>query len=559
MAYRSPRLRFRSRYPALVLVLFAAAAGRGLAADLVTDLHIDRVTVYRQGAVVTRAGEVAIPAGSNRLVLRGLPSGIDAKTLRVTVEAGSVQLGGVEIAEINEGNFVSQAERDLRHKIEDAGDQRVVLQDEIATAQTQLKLLDSLAANPAGSATKSATVDAANLAPMLATMETSANAARKRVRDATLRLRTVDRESEKLQAELAKVATHSKQSTEVRVSIEASAAADAKVAIAYTVPDAGWDWIYQVRLDTGKKRISLERQGSVRQGSGEDWKNIELTLTTALPADDVATPVLRSLLVDLQAPEAFADRARAGGGPAVAPAAAPAAQIDLQEVVVTGSRRSAAVSSTDYVAEYKIPARVSLIADRQPRLYPIAEGGFDVDLVARVVPSASHAAHLEAVFNYQEPLPIEAGQLELYRDGDYVGEAEIPAFLPGAEVRLPFGSDERIRVAVRDEQAQSGQRGVISKQTVRETRQRFDVTSYHPTPITVEIVDRIPVSKSSDIHVEVLKGATDPTMKDFEGKPGVFLWRFDAQPQKTFSIRHYYSIQYPVGRQVEQSEMATVE
>jgi hypothetical protein len=34
----------------------------------------------------------------------------------------------------------------------------------------------------------------------------------------------------------------------------------------------------------------------------------------------------------------------------------------------------------------------------------------------------------------------------------------------------------------------------------------------------------------------------------------VLLWRFDAQPQKTVSIRQYYSIQYPRDRQVTQSE-----
>jgi uncharacterized protein (TIGR02231 family) len=486
-------------------------------------------------------------------VVRGLPAGIDANTLRVTLD-GAAQLGGVELAKINEGKFVSDAERELRHKIEAASDQRVSVQDGIATAQTQLKLLDSLAANPVGSATKPA-VDSANLGALLATMGSSAAAAHKRVRDANLQVRTIDRELDKLKADLAKVATASKQSTEVRASLEAPAAASAIVTISYTVPEAGWDWIYQARLDSAKKRISLDRQGSVHQGSGEDWKNVELTLTTALPAADVATPVVDSLYVDLQPPPA---PVQVFGGAlkrsASAMAAAPAA--DLQEVIVTGAKRTA-VSSTDYVADYKIPARVSLLADRESRLYPIAEDAFDVDLVARVVPSASHAAHLEAVFKYQEQLPIEAGRLELYRDGAYVGEAETRAFLPGAEVRMPFGADERIRVAIRDERAQSGQRGVISKQAVQETRQRIDVTSFHPAPIAVEIIDRIPISKNADIHVEILKGATDATVKDFDGKPGVMLWKLDAQPQKTVSIHHYYSVQYPAGRQLEQNEVDT--
>jgi len=554
-------MRQRLAAPFLCLVLVPAGVSTCLAADVSADLHIDRVTVYRQGAVVTRAGEVAIPAGSNRLIVRGLPASIDSKTLRVTVEGGSVQLGGVELAKINEGKFVSEAERELRRKIEETGDQRVVIQDDVNTAETQLKLLDSLAANPVGSTTR-ASIDGANLGTVLTTMATSAGAARKRVRDAHLRLRTLDRELEKMKADLAKVATQSKQSTEVRASVEAAGAATANLAVSYTIENAGWDWIYQARLDTAKKRISLDRQGSVHQGSGEDWKNVVLTLTTALPADDVATPRINSLFLDLQVPppprsEALGMMAKRSRDVLGAPSAVAAPPAELQEVMVTGGRRQAAASSTDYIAEYKIPSRVSLSADREPRLYPIAEDEFEVDLVARIVPSASHAAHLESVFKYQSQLPIEAGQLELYRDGAFVGEAETQAFLPGAEVRMPFGADERIRVAVRNEQAQSGQRGVISKQTVKETRQRFEVTSYHPGPIPVEIIDRIPVSKNADIHVEVLKGATEATVKDFEGKPGLLLWKLDAPPQKAVSIRHYYSVQYPSGRELEQSEADT--
>ena len=555
----SHRLSGLAQCLALGIWLVIAGAARGLAADVTADLHIDRVTVYRQGAVVTRAGEVAIPGGSNRLVIRGLPAAIDSKTLRVSVDPQSVQLGGVELANINEGKFVSDAERELRRKIEDTNDQRVAVQDEIATAQTQLKLLDSLAANPAGSATKPA-VDTANLGALLATMAASATAAHKRVRDANLQIRALDHTLERLKADLSKVATMSKQSTEVRASLEVSTAVTANVAVSYTVADAGWEWIYQARLDTGKKRISLDRQGTVHQGSGEDWKNIELTLTTALPASDVATPIIGSLYLDLQVPQTRNDLLGVAAKRSMsmeAPAAV-AAAAGMQEIAVAGARRPT-VSSTDYVADYKIPSRVALLADREPRIYPIAEDAFDVELLARVVPSASHAAHLEAVFKYQEQLPIEAGQLELYRDGAYVGEAESRAFLPGAEVRMPFGADERIRVAVHDEAAQSGQRGMISKQTIKETRQRFDITSFHPTPITVELIDRIPTAKNADIHVEILKGATDASVKDFDGKPGVLLWKFEAQPQKTVSVRHYYSVQYPTGRQLERNEVDTPE
>ena len=525
--------------------------GPALAADLAVDAHLDHVTVYRQGAIVTRVAEVSVPAGSHRLIFRGLPADVDAKTLQVTLGGAGVQLGDIEVVRINEANFVSEPERELRRRIEEVGDQQAVLTDEVATAQNQLKLLDSLASDPAGSSNK-AGVDATNLAAVLGTMATGESAARKRVREANLQLRVVARQKQQLEADLAKVATHSRRSTEVRAAVLASAAVTAGAAVSYTVPDASWGWIYQARLDTTKKQLVLDRQGSVSQGSGEDWKNVELTLTTALPAGDLRTPALGSLFVDLRAPEPPVAMRTYAVAAAVAPA--PQSADGLQEVTVTGARRqTAAVAATDYVADYHVPSRVSVLADRQSRLFPIGENAFAVDLVARVVPSAGHEAHLEATFKYSEALPIEAGQLELYRDSAYVGEADTPAFLPGADVRMPFGVDERMRVTIRDEAGQTGQKGLLNRQTVKETRRRIDITNYHPTVIAVEVLDRIPISKNEDIHVDILKGATDPTVKDLDGNAGVWLWKLEPAPQQTVTIHQAYSIQYPAGRQLQET------
>ena len=531
----------------------AVAAG----SDILADLHVDRVVVYPEGAVVTRAGMVQIAAGTNRLLIKGLPATIETKSLQVTVDSTVVRLGGIEVERINEGRFVSEAERGLRRKMEQKSDQRAALQDDISTAQLQLKLLDSLAANPAGSPTR-ATVDSSNLNTVLTTMVATSASARKRVRDANLQVRELDRELEQMKADLAKVATQSKQSTDVHAAIEATSASTASVTVTYTIADASWKWIYAARLDTAKKRLTIQRQGEVQQGSGEDWKDVEMTLTTAMPSGDVATPRVGSLFVDVEDPHlrqsAFDKQERLRGGSMAAAAAAPA----LQEIVLT-ARKSARVEATDFLANYKITDRTTLSADREPRLYPIADDVFDVELTERVVPSADRAAHLETTFKYQRDVPLDSGQLQLYRDGAFVGEVATKAFLPGAQVRIPFGVDERIRVFAQDEPSQSAEHGVLNKQLVKETRRRVDITSYHPSPIAVEVVDRIPVSKSADVHVEVLKGGTEPTVKDVNGSAGVWLWRFDAQPKKTTSIRHYYSIQYPKDRLLTESEAEPVE
>ena len=75
-----------------------------------------------------------------------------------------------------------------------------------------------------------------------------------------------------------------------------------------------------------------------------------------------------------------------------------------------------------------------------------------------------------------------------------------------------------------------------------EVRQRFEITNYHPTAIPIEVLDRIPISKNADVHVEILKGATEPTTKDLDGKAGVWLWKLDPAPQQTVTIHQAYSV-----------------
>jgi uncharacterized protein (TIGR02231 family) len=215
---------------------------------------------------------------------------------------------------------------------------------------------------------------------------------------------------------------------------------------------------------------------------------------------------------------------------------------------------TAEVFATDFVADYRIPGRVSVNADRQPRVYPINEAELGVDLVARAILPADRAAYLEAKLNYRGDVPIDAGEVQLYRDDAFVGIGALPLVLPGADVRIPFGQDDRIRIVVRDEREDSGTTGVISKERVEQHKRRFEVTSFHAGALPIEIIDRIPVASEDDIKVEVLKGATAPTTKDFDGHAGVYLWRLTGEPRKTETIRHYYSVRFPRNRKLQQTE-----
>jgi uncharacterized protein (TIGR02231 family) len=538
---------------ALAMLMFLAAPAPH-AADLAATLTIDQVTVYPQTAAVVRRGEVTVPAGSHRLIIRGLPDPVDPGSIRMSAGSRAVRLGGIEIEKIVAAEFVSEAERALRKKLTELVDRRAEIQDDVPTAEQQLKLIDAVASAPADRDAK-LVIDGPSLSTTLSTISSGAAAARAKIRGATIAIRDLDAQIEATKAELSKVATARKNTTEVRAVIEASAAVTVPVSLEYRVTDAGWEWLYEARLDTQSKKMSLGRQAAIQQGSGEDWREAEVTVTTAKPRTNAGTPAIQSLFLRLT------DRQVARN------------DVNLEEVIVTGSRRSrgstrprsepeeeqaplitAEEFATEFTAEYRIPGRVTITSNRQLRMYPVSEEEFDAELVARAVLSVETSARLEATFTYERDVPIEAGRLQLYRDGSYIGMAALPSLLPGSDVRVPFGVDERIRITVRDERAQSGRRGMLNKQTLSEHRRRYEITSYHGTALPIEVVDRVPVPQESDIKVEVLEGATAPTVRDLDGKEGVYLWKLPGTPKKTESIRHYYSVRYPSDRMLSPTE-----
>jgi uncharacterized protein (TIGR02231 family) len=549
----------------LVTATLCAAIAAPVAhpADIVAALVIDKVTVYRDSAIVTRTGRVEIPAGEHRLIVRGLSERVEPATLRLSAESRNLKLAGVEVQRIVEGDLVNPAERALTRKLRDLDDQKGAIQDEITSAQAQIKLLEGVIAAPTGMGTNAAAVSAANIPGLVGAVGTGDAAARARIRAALLRIRDLDAEIETTKAELAKIANARKASTELRVSITATSGGSVPVSLDYQMGGVSWGWQYEARLDSQARKVALIRQAQLAQGTGEDWKDVELTISTARPGMNAITPQIRSAFVRFAPPQQH----YGGGG-------------EVEEIVVTGARGSsrldrirsskagamdmsgvpeqaasanAEVFATDFVADYRIPGRVSVNADRQPRVYPITDDALAVDLVARAILPADRAAYLEAKLNYQGEVPIDAGDVQLYRDDAFVGIGALPLVLPGADVRIPFGQDDRIRIVVRDEREDSGNTA-LTKDRVEQHKRRFEVTSFHANALPIEVIDRVPVASEDDIKVEVLKGATAPTSRDFDGHAGVFLWRLTGEPRRTETIRHYYSVRFPRNRQLQQTE-----
>ena len=118
------------------------------------------------------------------------------------------------------------------------------------------------------------------------------------IRDAKIKQRDIDREIARLEAE--RNATPPKK-LEVRIDLNADAAAPAMLRVTYAVRGARWTPLYDARLDTGgkdrKPSLELIRRAEITQTTGEDWADVALAVSTVRTAHGGSAPDLRSLIV----------------------------------------------------------------------------------------------------------------------------------------------------------------------------------------------------------------------------------------------------------------------
>jgi uncharacterized protein (TIGR02231 family) len=526
---------------ALVLVAVPAAA-----AELDTQSRIDTVTVYPDGATVTRVIRVDLPAGDTTLVARDFPPSLDVTSLRVEGE-GRVTIGAIDARPPRPERPPSAPE--LEKRLEALRDQRAVLDDEIASHTVRRRFAERFATDaPLGLGEYG---DARPLAEWrtaftaIAEEVASADAA---IRAARLKQRDLDREIAKVEAELK---ANPARKMEVRIDLASEAATPALFRVSYTVRGARWVPLYDARLDTGsrdrKPALELVRRAEIVQATGEDWKDITLAVSNVRTQRGGNAPELKPLVVRFQEPprplaagRATEDRALYQQAPtAVAPMKAEPAQ-----------EQEASVDTQGFQAIFRIPGRISVASNEGAKSFRIATAKIAPDLVLRATPSLDPTAFLEASFKQTEEAPLLPGRVSLYRDNVFVGRAPMALTPKDETVRLGFGADDKVKITHAVTRKSEGSAGIISSSKTDEREFKITVRSGHDRPIRMILEDQVPVAEHADIQVETLPGTTPPTERDPRDRRGVLAWTLDLAPGESKEVRLGWRVRWPADKAV---------
>ena len=529
-----------------IIVLAAFATARAEAADVEAASAVDAVTVYPDGASVTRVITVDLPAGDNTLVLKDFPLKLDPSSLRVEGEADtSLIIGAIDTRPPRTAPPVDLPELDKR--IETLKDERADLDGVVAAAAARRKFAERFAeSSPAGIGEKGEARPLADWRAAFAAVADEVAAADAAIREAARKQRDIDREIARLEQDRA---TKPPSKLEVKIALAANAPAKATLHVTYTVPSARWTPIYDARLDTGAKdrkpALELTRRAEITQATGEDWPDVALSVSTVRTALGGKAPELNPLVVQYPLPPAQAYPA-----PMSAPAGARSLQPHMakeQNLFADQAVEKKAVAEVSgFQVVFKIPGRVSVGANEGAKSLYISAATISPDLVVRSVPVIDPTAFLEASFIHSEDAPLLPGRMSIYRDGVFVGRGQMAAASKEEKVRLGFGADDKVRIVRSVVKRNEGSAGLIVTTSKTDERSfKTAIRNGHDFPIRVAIEDQLPVSENEDIQVEMLSSTTPPTTTNLRDKRGVLEWAVEVAPADAKEIAFAWRVRWP--------------
>jgi uncharacterized protein (TIGR02231 family) len=555
--------------PAAAVVMMATSLA---AAEIPGNSAITAVTVFSRGAEVTRAAQLKIPEGEHVIVFKDLPAQAIDGSIRIEgrstgrLDMGSVDTRRLEIPHLDPA--VSQSERrKLEEAIERLQDDRALVAAEMDAAEAQKRFVEGLVALPTRPSVKQGeNAEKGEVWGEIFSLIGSRLAQAEKTRlAASLKVREFDRRIADLERALSDLAPIEDARTEVRVHITAAAALEANLLVRYQVPSASWQSLYDARLNTGARNVApgllLVRRAAVQQRTGEDWRDVALTLSTARPSNGASAPILDPVAVDFvpdiplprpvaSAPRSMAPADRAGRLEAETGSPAREAAADKrQEEEIAISEQQASAEISTFQARFEIPGRTTVLATGEVKRALIDEAKIEPSLVVRAVPRLRTQAYLYAKLAAPKTAAYLPGTISLFRDGTYIGTGKLPLLAPGQEHEIGFGADDSVRIRYATVEDKRGETGLISSQQTDTRSFRISVKNMHERTIAVSVLDNIPTSRQQDIKVE-LTGKSPPTRRDIDDKRGTLAWETLLQPDEERQIDFGYRVSWPAGKRV---------
>ncbi len=536
----------------MLLPLLLVTALPALADTIPAASRITAVTVYPEGARLTREVTFTLPAaGRHELLVTDLPAASEPGLIQLApgadVRLGAFNLRADRLPPREEPLTPAQAEAKAEVERLEASEQAALLaldavQARVEAAEAQARFLASFSgALPDAATPETIRAMAAMIGTETLAARQTALAARAELWPARKALETAQEALQKARAAFDALPSADMDYTALAVELTAGAG-DHSVTITQYVGGAGWRPFYELKLTReGGDALAFDRSVLVTQQTGEDWSGIALTLSSSAPSHQSAPSSLWPELRRIEPEGTKDDLSRLAGGAAMDAEAMP-------EPAAPAPIAAAAALEGDTVV-YHYPEPVTVASGAEDLRLALDSLSFAPVVKALAVPRLDATAFVSASFINSGGEPLLPGEALLFREGVLVGTAWIDGIAPGSETGIGFGAVETLRLKREMPRRAAGETGVFTTANEQSESVVITVENTGGEAWPVRLMDQVPYSEQSELEIEVTASPA-PDETDVDGQRGILAWEFDlaAGGKQTVTLEH--SLHWPEGMEL---------
>ena len=546
---------------AAILVLCSGVAG---AAELKPASRVTGVVVYRDGALVTRESKVSLTPGDHRIVLEEIPSVADPNSVRVTGSgAGGMTLGGVEISQEFRAANLTPEYRQLEQELEALAGEMSGLDDRQKSINSLREFLAGLKASAGQESSKDLlargfAVDSWQKAFQFLSERLNGLAAEERAM--APKRKDLSEQIEVRRQKLSQIASQGGlQRWSASVLVASARGGELTLRTTYLARGASWRPLYDARLEPSTGKVELVWQAQITQNTGEDWKDVAVSLSTTRPAAGIDLPQLASLTL-VPAPMAPVAKAKA----AREEAKQSALEVDQYSDVLTladgvvggvvggveaaapapAEMAEAGAARRDVAVTFDLPGKLDIPSDAQPHKHRVASRSLQGKTEYRTIPKLNPAVFLISSVTLTGEVPLLPGRVQHFVGPDLVGSSWMMDRAAGEEFPLSFGPDDRLKA-----ERKPIWRKVEQKGKDDEIDYKFVTTleNHLGTDAALELKDRVPVSGDERITVILDEKETSAGFTRDPKEPGILTWPVTVPKGGKKEITLRYRVRAPRG------------
>lgn len=526
----------------LLVARGAAAAPQGEPAP-----PIRQVTVYADRAEVTRSAASRCTTGKLALAFTGLPTSVDVRTLRAVASGKARAIGTTHrIVPLAEGRDprVASLEKE-RWELQDRREELRSAQRVLAARLQDVSAYGDYFTALAGEEARSERPDTARWARVLEVLTGERLGMADRQGELALRLRQVERQLDVVRRRLAHLSGQDelREALEVTVAVDCQGEGQPTVSLSYVVPGATWHPEYDLRFHAAGKaklgpgKAELTVAAVVQQSSGEDWSDVKLTLSTARPRLGAEAPQPAPLYVR--------------GGPAGKKQVLVGSMERRDKLAAAQEAPASPTSPAQAALEDRgqsfalvLPHRATIRSDGRPYWMPVDVLTAPAESALVAIPKLSPYVYQVARLANPASYPLLAGRIHCHRAGAYVGDATLEYKAPAEPMEVSLGIDEELHVERKPLEIKDRRAGLLSSTKHLERAYRIRLTNGAKVDVPIELREGIPVSKTREVRVELLRGETTAGFR-LDPERGILSWNLPLAPGQESVVDLSYAIHLP--------------